>query len=55
MEGSSGISPFERFGHCTVEVVDELSEPLFEFLKRGKTRPFEEAAGENTEPDFDLI
>src|SRR5579872_997443 len=55
MKGSSGVSPLEGLGHRFVEVVDELSESAFEVFEGGEARPFEEATGQDAEPDLDLV
>lgn len=49
------ISPFERFGHGLVEVVDEGQDFSFQVLDGSEVSAFEQFPNQDTEPDFDLI
>lgn len=54
-KGFAGIGPLEGVRQVLVEVLDELQKPLAQFLRGGKAGPFEQAADQDAEPDFDLI
>lgn len=51
----SPIGPFERFGQCAVEVLDEVQNSLAQFLGGSKGGALEQAAHQNAEPHLDLI
>ena len=42
-------------GQSLVEIVNKGQDPLLEVLHREETATFEQAAHQDTEPDFDLI
>jgi hypothetical protein len=46
---------FERFGECAVEALDEIQNPLAQFLGGSEGGAFEQAARQNAEPDIDLV
>ena len=49
------IGPLKRFGQSIVGVFDELEKALAQILLRREVSAFEQAAHQNTKPDFDLI
>lgn len=49
------VGPAERLGEGLVEEVDEVEDPLLEFVGGGESTTLEQAAGEDGEPDLDLI
>lgn len=49
------ISPFERFRHRAIKVVDECHDFLFQIIYGGEVATFEQFTHQDAEPDFDLV
>ena len=49
------IGPSKGLGEDGVEVLDEVDQPAFERFKRFEGRPPERTAGQDAEPDLDLV
>lgn len=51
----AGVGPAEWLGEDSIEVVDEIGQPLLEGVDRRKGSPLEGSSSEDAKPDLYLV